>query len=307
MLFCLAACGRAGFARLATDGGEDFVDDAFDAAGPDVAFGDCWDAWRSGPLQLSPPRRLMELSTPALEGDPWLSPDALTLYFNRANPTTGDLFAASRPDRYSPFGAPMPITELNSTGDETKVSMTLNGLIAIWSTDRMGSKGWDLWEATRSAATQPFGTPTQTTLAQLNDNADQFDPHLSVDGLRLYYAPSSGPGQSIELSTRATTTDNFSAPVGVTDLGTNRNCDPAPSPDELVIIYSARQVAGDPLTLWYATRTSTAAPFSNARRITGINDGTQHDQDPAVSFDGCELFFRSPRSGDSELYVSVVQ
>jgi hypothetical protein len=284
-------------------GGDDVLD-----ARRDGALGDCWDAWRTGPLRLSSPRLLIELSSPMLEGDPWLSPDALTLYFGRANPMTGDFFAVVRPDRDSPFGAPAAITELNTAADETKLSMTADGLIVVWSSDRMGSQGWDLWEATRGASNQPFGTATQTRLAQLNDNLEQFDPHISMDGLRLYYAPLSGPNQFIELSTRATTTDSFSAPLAVTDLGTNRNGDPALSPDELVIVYSARQTATDPLTLWYAARTSSAVPFSNPRRLPDINDGTLHDQDPALSFDGCELFFRSRRAGDeSELYVSAVQ
>jgi Tol biopolymer transport system component len=300
LVILLAAC-RFGFdERTGGDGGGD----GSDGAGPDVTFGDCWSAWRTGPLSLSPPILLSQVSSSTLhDGDPWLSTNGLALYIAQA----GELFVATRPDRYSPFGPVVAIAELNSPGDETKLSMTADELVVVWSTNRQGSQGYDLWEATRTSTALPFGPPTQMTLGQVNDSLEQFDPHISGDGLRLYYAPLNGPNQFVDFAVRASRTSNFGAPTNVTDLGTNRNGDPSLSPDELVIAYSARLQVGDPLTIWYATRSDTSQLFANARRIPGINDGTLHDQDPALSFDGCELFFSSSRTGNAELYVSVVQ
>jgi hypothetical protein len=303
VLICLTGC-RFGFeARTTGDGGGDAIDGL---PGPDVAFGDCWDAWRTGPLTLSPPQPVDALNTTGLDGDPFLSTDALTIYFSRGVGTGGDFYVATRPDRYSPFAGAAPITELNTLGDETKLTLTSDGRLAFWSTNRTGSMGFDIWEASRSSATEMFGAPVQTSLGQINDNANQFDPHVSGDGLRLYVAPQSAPNQFIQFATRMTTADNFGTPVMVSDLGANRSADPTLSPDELVIVYSARQSAADVLTIWYATRPDTGAAFSGAQRIASLSDGTIHDQDPAVSFDGCELYF-SRHTPDPELYLAVVQ
>jgi hypothetical protein len=99
LLLALTAC-RIGFdARTTGDSGADAD------SRPDVAFGNCWSAWRTRPLSLSAPATLSQLDTPTLlEGDPWLAPDALSLYFGQA----GDFFVATRADRNAPFDAPTP-------------------------------------------------------------------------------------------------------------------------------------------------------------------------------------------------------
>jgi hypothetical protein len=300
LLICLTAC-RFGFeARTAGDGGGDSPDDG---GGPDVAFGDCWSAWLTGPLQLSTPAPVTSLNTGVLEGDPFLSPDALTMYFARS----GDLFAATRPDRFSAFGDVTAITELNSAQDETKLTVTSDGRVAIWSTTRTGSLSYDLWEATRATSTGAFATPTQTSFAQINTTDPQYDPHISGDGLRLYHSPATASGQSISIATRTTVLAGFEAPTAVDDLGANRTGDPALSPDERVIVYSAKQSPNDTLTIWYASRSVPAASFSNAQRIASLNDGTIHDQDPVLSFDGCELYFSRHLGTEIDLFVSMVQ
>jgi hypothetical protein len=300
LLICLAAC-RVGFdARTTGDGDIDAPDDG---ARPDIAFGNCWPAWRTGSVALSTPVPLAQLNSPLHEGDPSLSADALNLYFAQA----GDLYVTSRADRYAAFGPATAVAELNSPGDETKLSMTADGLVAVWSTDRTGSQGYDLWESSRMSPTAAFAGATQTSFAQVNDNANQFDPHLSGDGLRLYLSPQIAMIQIVKVATRTSLVASFGPPVEVLDLGANRTVDPSLSPDELVMVYSAHASAAQPLNVWYATRASTADAFSNAQRLASINDGTIHDQDPVVSSDGCELLFARQTAVSADLFMSVVQ
>ena len=114
-----------------------------------------------------------------------LSPDGLTLYFSQGG-SGKDYYAARRPDRLSPWGAPSRLDDLSSAEDDTKLTLTDDGLVAILSSNRAPATSFDLWEATRASTAVAFDAPTRTTLAAINNNSAQYDPQLSGDGLRLY-------------------------------------------------------------------------------------------------------------------------
>ena len=74
--------------------------------------------------------------------DGFLTEDGLTLYFNRtpgAGESTGDLFVASRPDLNAPFGAAVPITDLNTSHDERDPWLSPDGKRLFFSSDRDGT------------------------------------------------------------------------------------------------------------------------------------------------------------------------
>jgi len=77
--------------------------------------------------------------------------------------------------------------------------------------------------------------------------------------------------------------------------------DPDLSPDELVVVFSATSV----LTLHAAVRATTADPFGPPFPLSSIV-GPGLDADPALSSDGCELFFISNRGGNRDLHRAVV-
>lgn len=288
----LAGCGRTGF---------DLIDASTEQSPIDTGAG-CWAAWTSGPLRLATPQPLGEIATPEAHGDPSLSPDALALYFSRGSGAK-DYYVARRPDRTSPWGTPTRIDDLSSPQDDTKLSLTGDGLVAILSSERSPATSADLWEATRAATTDAFGTASRAPFTALNDGDAQYDPHISADGLRLYYAPAVNSVQLVHLATRSSRTASFEAPV-VLDLGQSYTADPSPSPDELVMVYASNM--GGPSAMFAATRTGIAESFS-AGQMLPLYDVPVHDQDPAISYDGCELFFASLRGGSPlQLYVTTV-
>jgi hypothetical protein len=92
---------------------------------------------------FGPAREITELE---LEGqnsiDGFLTEDGLTLYFNRtpgAGESTGDLFVASRPEASAPFGAAVPLTDLNTSHDERDPWLSPDGKHLFFSSDRDGS------------------------------------------------------------------------------------------------------------------------------------------------------------------------
>ena len=65
------------------------------------------------------PQRIPSLSTSKNEQSPHLSADKLTIFFQLSVNNTGDLFYATRPALNGTWGQPVPITGLNTTGDES--------------------------------------------------------------------------------------------------------------------------------------------------------------------------------------------
>jgi Tol biopolymer transport system component len=206
-----------------------------------------------------------------------------------------------RPDLASSFGAPVQLAELTSGSEETSFMTTLDGKVGVMSSSRPGSSGFDLWQLSRASATGPFNAPTNDVYQNINSAANQLDPYLTPDGLRIYFAQSGG-GQQLFMASRSSTTAMFSASVSLPDSGTHSTeADPELSPDELVLVYAANL----PLSLFVATRSSTLQPFGAPAPLTQII-GTGYDGDPALSANGCELFYVSDRGGNRDLYRAIV-
>jgi Tol biopolymer transport system component len=99
----------------------------------------------------------------------------------------------------------------------------------------------------------------------------------------------------------------FGAPVPVPGLIALPNvADASLSPDELVIVYGAGTVGGQvDFKLYFATRASTADAFAGNQMLVDL-ESSASDGDPALSHDGCSLYFSSSRSGMRDLFVADV-
>jgi hypothetical protein len=261
----------------------------------------CWNAWLSGAPNVATPRLVSQLSTDTYEADPFLAVDDRTLYFAREVGGI-DIFRAQRMGRGAPFDTAVPVPGLNSAAQESRASFTDDGLLAVISTARMPSVGmFDLWQLERATTSDPFGSPSSALFTNLNTTVAEYDPHLTGDGLRLYYA--SGNLQVIRMASRTSRTAAFGPPTPVPGLPASSNADQTLSPDERVIVYSTR-VAGS-LDIYFATRASTADPFAGNTPLSILTTAGE-DGDAALSHDGCELFFASDRTGMRDIYVTDI-
>jgi Tol biopolymer transport system component len=183
--------------------------------------------------------------------------------------------------------------------------MTSSELIAVMASSRTGTEGnSDLWLATRTLKTLPFG-PFEAAdgLPNINTGAEELDPELSADGLHLYLTE--GNPRRIAISVRSNTNGNFGSPQDVAGLFSDAgDADPSVSPDELVIVFSSRRNGSSTDELWYATRASKTAAFGTPALVPAINSGGNDEADPALSPDGCRLYFASDRGGNFELFVA---
>jgi Tol biopolymer transport system component len=195
---------------------------------------------------------LSELNTTALESNPSLSADGLSLYFASARPGSvgdRDLMVATRPDPSSPFANPTWLSELNTVGREQTPELTPDQKTIVFSTDG------DLFIAERSTPTDPFG-PAQA-MTGINSGSPDSGAAFSADGLVLYFTSQRTGGSGswdIWVSTRPDRASAFTAAFDVQEVNSNqREIDPELSADGSELIF-ARFDTG-PAQLWHATRT----------------------------------------------------
>lgn len=176
VLLGLASCGRFGFAPRS--GGPDaapddlLIDADRDSASP--ATRQCIPL--TGGWTLEAPVRIPGINAPELDGEATLSPDGLTLYFASDRGTAGwDSYRASRSSLTGDFGKPVPQAEINT-------------------------------ESTTTAFTRSMFSPVQG----VNTAANEYDPWVSPDGLRLYFFRSDASADDLWLAERASTTGSFS-------------------------------------------------------------------------------------------------
>jgi len=287
------------------------VDPHLDAA-VDGAVSNCYARWFDHSVRFGAPQPL-SVNTTGYERDPFLTADEQTLYFSAIRGATPeDVYFATRTGTgFASFTTAQPFTDVNSSGGETKLSLTANGLVAVvGSTRGGGSGGVDVWETSRMTTATAFPSPTRDKVMAIETSANEHDPTISADGLHLYFAPDLG-AQHIELVTRATVNDNFAAPAPLPELtsGTG-DADPSPTPDERIIMFSSnRALAGAmPSNIWYATRGAKTMPFEAPIAVPDINSDFP-EGDPHLSSDGCRIYFaRYSGAGlDWNLYVAAMQ
>ena len=251
--------------------------------------GSCTDKWLAGPT-FGQPVRLDALNTGGAVGDVFVSYDGLELYVARA----GDIYVSRRGATNQEWGQPAVENGL-STGQgvgDYKVSVTGAGLDAFISTFRGQTGSVEIWHDTRTAKGGPWGnTPNKTYLANVNSPADDWDPHVSSDGLRLYFAPASPGGQHINVATRGSATVDFGAPaqVDVINSAAAIDNDPTLSEDERVIVFESTRSADHVRRMFYATRANAAVDFSTPAVVPIANNGSQDG--PHLSADGCDLYY----------------
>lgn len=251
-----------------------------------------------------PSEALLEstLNSPAIETDPVLAADGLTLYFS----STGradmvgmmDVYSAKRQARFTSFGQPVIETGLNTTLSETHLAFSGDELTAYLATDRSGGRHAVFW-AKRVSPGAPFTAQIFSALDALASTREDYDPQPTWNNLALYFARVESDGtKELMVSTRASVSAAFGAPVALTAINTSSNEDnPALTGDHRVLFFSSDRSGGiGKMDIYYCTRSSTAVAFSTPKPVPIVNTADD-DREAFVSPDGRELFFVSDRPG----------
>lgn len=278
-------------------GGADVTVDAPSDAGVDAPKAPCNLASPFGT-----PAPLAALNSGAIEQHPRLSPDELTITFQRIVANSGfDLFTATRPSTTASFSPPSPIGDLDTPANEADLSVSPDGLHAYFASDREGGLGgYDIWQAERDAAASAWGliAPTLNVNSTQTDNTSYYVPGA------LYFSSTRGTGGA-DIYRASEQSGGFASPLLVADLASPAgDAFPVVSTDELRVYFASTR--GDGGATWQpytATRATAAAPWNAPTLVTELADFG--NAIPGwISPDGCRLYLSSDKGGDYDLYVA---
>jgi hypothetical protein len=121
---------------------------------------------------------------------PRLTADELTIFFSSYDMQGGyggyDLWMATRPDRYSPFGEVRNLAEINTAAHDMSACILPDGLTMIFSSNRNNPYNFQLFRATTQSLDQPFGNVEHLAFCDSPGSGSKH-PCLSSDGSALYF------------------------------------------------------------------------------------------------------------------------
>lgn len=269
---------------------------------------------KPGPWVLSAPQ-LLGMPVNVAEGDldMWLSYNGSILVWSSYRGGAQDTYRATRAAVGMPFEGAYANNKdigLSTPGADGKLALSKMDARAYLSTKLPGDMNFRIHVGDRQG--QNYAPLTPLAL-DFPGYTEAFDPHISQDDLRLYYAPA-GTDQRLAVATRPGPDLPFGAPsaapfVNLEDPDHDA-ADPTLPAHELVLVYTRQDaIENGGHELWFATRATIDAPFGPPQPLPGVNSSA-HDTSAHLSRDGCELFFARSTVQDPnawDIYRSEIQ
>jgi len=241
-----------------------------------------------------------------------ISRDGLTLYFSSARPGGGgtDLYVSRRPGVDVPWGAPEPLSMLNTSGAEGSPSLSRDNRFLFLSSIRSGGLGsFDVYVSERRHTQNDFGWGAPVRL-QAPPNSMGQEPSVSYfenpgGNPQLYFA--SGPNATgLDLYVTELLEDRtWSAPENLAALNSPVEDSGATVRfDGLEMIFASRR-GGPDLDLYVTRRAHRWDTWSAPEHLGSVLNSSATDFAPALSANGRTLYFASARPGNFDLYVST--
>jgi len=187
---------------------------------------------------------------------------------------------------------------VTSSGIEYAPTLSADGLIMMFGSNRHGSEDFDIWTTDRASLQSPWSRPKNVGMP-INTADYEGQPALSADGLTLMFMTRYPMGQERTLvSTRTSRDAPWSNPVPVWDARPRGFGDPCFSADSLQLFYRASQSMHPSSGLYVSTRSSVDGPWSDPVSLgPAINQTETAARGPRVSPDGLTLFYSAASPG----------
>jgi len=238
---------------------------------------------------------------------PNISADGLSLFFHSdrgGGSGSYDLWVTTRATKAEPWGTPVNLgPTVNTSAVDDCPSISADGLTLFFHSNRSGGYGnSDIYVATRATLADDWGGPVNLG-PTVNTSSNDSSPHISADGLSLYFESNrpGGYGQGdLYVTTRATVSNPWGPPVNLGSM-INRSADERGhdiSADGLMLFFGSNRPGGyGQRDLWVTTRATANEPWGEPVNLgTTVNSSSQ-DYSPSISADGLMLFFGSGRPG----------
>ena len=265
---------------------------AAEVAKADFTFG--------GPVNLGP-----VVNSPTLDGTPSVTADGLSLLFNsqRAGGYGHyDVWVCTRETTSDPWGEPTnPGPPINTSSLDGNTVISPDGLTLYFTSNRPGGHGgWDIYMATRSSVSDPWGAP-ENLGPPFNTSASEHGVTIAANGLELFFG-SSKPGGfgagDIYVSRRATTEDAWGEPVNLGPVVNGPSADGAVgvSSDGLLLFFHSNRPGGHGrFDVWMTRRATPDDDWGVPLNLGPTINTSAFDGAPAPSPDGSTLHFMSGR------------
>jgi hypothetical protein len=206
-------------------------------------------------------------------------------------------------DLVAPFGAAVAIAELNTSASESDPRLTHDEL-TMYFTRISGSTADDIWVATRSSKTAPFGAPTKLAI---DTTGSENTATVTGDDLTLYFTTSrSTPGPAIFMATRPSTSVDFGTATNVSSINvssTGSYRSPYVMPDGLGLYFDSDvgATAGGPCggsctDIFRATATTPGSFTLDTGAFVNVNT-SDVETNAVVTIDELTLYFYSDHAG----------
>ncbi|MDH5327315.1 MAG: DUF1566 domain-containing protein [Gammaproteobacteria bacterium] len=125
------------------------------------------------------------------ESGPSLSTDGLALYFHSDRPGglgAADIYVSTRAGTSDPWGAPTPVSVVNSAEFDVAPDVSADGLALYFHSPRLqGVGGHDIWVSKRATTADAWGTP-EVLVSPINTFAIETGASISNDNRTLYFS-----------------------------------------------------------------------------------------------------------------------
>lgn len=275
----------------------------------------------SAPWSMAVP--VAEVNSPAPDGCPIESRDGLSLYIASMRPGGGlghDIWAADRPSKDAPFGAPVNLGAPVNTDANDFCPTPIYGSYLLFVSERPGPETCDAGPGrgdmyiVRRNAVIGWGEPRHLGCAENatgpNTTRAEFSPSLvtTAEGTYLYFSSTVSGNHDIYRS-RLKRDGTFGAPAPVHELNTAFD-DRMPNVrfDGLEVAFSSTRPTdahGTPgfgsFDVYVSRRSSTKQPWSDPANL-GPNVNTPGSETRStISWDGLRLYF----GRDGDIYSST--
>lgn len=202
-----------------------------------------------------------------------------------------------------PFGAPMPIGDLNTANSlEDDPMVSADQLEIFFTSSRPGVGGTDIWTSTRANATDSWQPPTN--VAEINTIDNESNPALSADRLTLVYSTGPAGDQDLYIVTRSSSLAAWGTPTRLNAVQSGNNEFAGGMTDHLDALYFSSIRTGD-LELFVAR--GSAGSWGSTVLMSELST-PDIETSPFVMLGESVLWFASSRpgtAGGQDIWVST--
>jgi Tol biopolymer transport system component len=194
------------------------------------------------------------------------------------------------------FTSPIPLTAVNSAGDDVSPEVTNGQLSLYFHSDRVGGYGGsDIYVSDRASQTDTWGTPINLG-NDINTAFNERAATVSSDGLTLLFASDRDGDFDLYISTRNSVTDAWGPASNMGDTINSADLDSGPSltEDGLTLVFFSDRPGGSGATdIYMSTRASTADAWSSPTNLGATVNSAAPEGAPDISCDGLRIYFHA--------------